>query len=327
MKKATKIVLSIVAVISVVVFVFMYAKGSTVLNKEKKVHVYFPNVEGLIESTPLLLKGFPIGKITEIELNPDTSGYKMKVTFLMTTEVRIPEKSTAKIVSSDLLGTKAVELIMSEEPKQMAENEILMGFTEESFKDKISREIAPIKSKADSLLASVDSAMSIFKQIKASSLQKNVIASFESIKKSIVVLKQTSGKVDTIVGADNSAIKLIMSKVNSISANLTKNKTIIANITGNFDKIVDAEAKAMVTKTMTEVNTAVADAGKMIAYINSGQGTVGKAVKTKTIQDNLDKASKALDLLLKEAMANPDRFIHVSIFAPKKTPISADSVQ
>ncbi len=327
MKKAAKIVLGIVAVISIVVFAILYTKGNTVLNKEKKIRVYFPNVEGLIESTPLLLKGFPVGKITEIELSNDSAISKIIVTFLMTTDLRVPTGSTAKIISSDLLGTKAVELIMSEDQKEMAEKEVLNGFTEESFKDKISKEIAPIKSKADSLLASVDSAMSIFRQIKASSMQKNVIASFESIKKSIVVLKQTSGKVDTIVGADNSAIKLIMIKVNSISANLTNNKQTIANITGNFDKIVDLEAKNMVSKTMNEVNKAIADAGNITAYMTSGKGTVGKAIKTKEVQDNLDKANKALDLLLKEVKANPDRFIHVSIFAPKKTPVSADSVQ
>lgn len=327
MKKVAKIILGIVAVICIVVFAILYTKGNTVLNQEKKLRVYFPNVEGLIESTPLLLKGFPVGKITEIELHNDSASYKVMVTFLMTTDVRVPERSIAKIISSDLLGTKAVELIMSDEVKPMAENEVLFGYTEESFKDKISKEIAPIKSKADSLLASVDSAMSIFRQIKASSMQKNVIASFESIKKSIVVLKHTSGKVDTIVGADNSAMKVIMIKVNSISANLTKNKQTIANITANFDKILDADAKSMVSKTMNEVNKAVADAGNITAYINSGKGTVGKAIKTKAVQDNLDKANKALDLLLKEVKANPDRFIHVSIFAPKKTPINADSVQ
>ena len=327
MKKAAKIVLGIIATVGILLFAFLYTKGSTVLNKEKKLRVYFTNVEGLIESTPLLLKGFPVGKITEIELNGDSTAYRVMVTFLMTTDIRIPEKSSVKIISSDLLQNKAVELIMSDEVKQMAENEVLNGFTEESFKDKISKEIAPIKSKADSLLASVDSAMSIFRQIKASSMQKNVIASFESIKKSIIVLKQTSGKVDTIVGGDNSAIKLIMTKVNSISANLTKNKETIAQITGNFDKIVDAEAKSMVSKTMNEVNKAIIDAGNVTAYVNSGKGTVGKAIKTKAVQDNLDKANKALDLLLKEVKANPDRFIHVSIFAPKKTQKSADSVQ
>ncbi|MDP2386843.1 MAG: MlaD family protein [Bacteroidota bacterium] len=327
MKKTAKIVLGSVATIGILLFAFLYTKGSTVLNKEKKLKAYFTNVEGLIESTPLLLKGFPVGKISEIELNGDSAGYQVMVTFLMTTDIRIPEKSGVKIISSDLLGTKAVELIMSEEVNQMAENEILIGFTEESFKDKINKEIAPIRTKADSLIASVDSAMSIFKEIKASSLQKNVIASFESIKKSIIVLKQTSGKVDTIVGYDNSAIKLILTKVNSISSNLTKNADALLRITENYDKIVDAEAKNMVSKTMNEVNKAIADAGNATAYVNSGKGTIGKAIKTKAVQDNLDKANKALNLLLKEALANPDRFIHVSIFAPKKTPIKADSLQ
>ncbi len=327
MKKEFKILLGIATAIAVVVFAFMYNKGNTALNKEKKVRAYFPNVEGLIEATPLLLKGFPVGKVTKIELTGDSADYKVMVTFLLTTDIKIPEKSQAKIISADLMGTKAVELMLSSEIKPMGENEVLNGITEESFKDKISRQINPLRTKADSLISSVDSAMSIFREIKASSLQKNMVASFESIKKTIVVLKQTSGKVDTIMGKKYSAVKGIMVKVQSISDNLTKNKATIARLTGNFDKIVDADAKIMVKKTMDEVNKAIADAGKAVDYVNAGKGTVGKAIKTKLIQDNLDKASKNLDLLLKEAIANPDRFFHLSVFAPKKKPAEADSAQ
>ncbi|HEY1039631.1 MAG TPA: MlaD family protein [Bacteroidia bacterium] len=326
MNKSLKILLGLAAVAAAIVFALMYAKGNTVFNKEKKVRAYFPNVEGLIEATPLLLNGFKIGEVTKIGLTGDSADYKVIVTFLLTEDVKIPEKSKVKIVSMDLLQNKGVELILSNETKPMADNELLEGITEESFKDKINQQIAPLKTKADSLIASVDSAMSIFNEIKASSLQRNMVASFESIKKSITVLKQTSGKVDTLMGPEGSAIKGIMKHVNSVSSNLTLNKPLITKITTNMDKIVDADAKRMVKTTMNEVNKAMADAATLMKELNEGKGTAGKAMKTKQVQDNLAKANKQLDLLIKEAIANPDKFIHVSIFAPKKTPPAPDSL-
>lgn len=136
-------------------------QGRTPLNNERKIKILFPDIEGLIEASPLLLNGYKIGEVTGISLKEDTAAYKVLVTFTLTENIRIPEGSNAVIFSQDLLNNKAVNLILSDSVQLMKNNEVLIGYTEEGFTDKIKKEIQPLKDKANNLYASIDSARGI----------------------------------------------------------------------------------------------------------------------------------------------------------------------
>jgi phospholipid/cholesterol/gamma-HCH transport system substrate-binding protein len=320
-KKGIKIVLGIVAVGAILVFLFLYSTGDTALNKERKIHVLFPNVEGLIEASPLLVNGFRVGEVKRIDPVKDTSGYKMLVTFVITSKtINIPKNSTARIVSSDLFN-KGVELMLNDTNVLISDKlDTLEGFTEETFKDKINKELSPLKEKAARLSSSFDSIKVFFNEIKMANAEQNLKASFKRINKSITALKLSKGKMDSLTDPDKTAIKAIMQKVNSISANITNNQPLLNRMKANFNNIYDAETKARITQIMQDVGDAMAGAKDLVASMNSGKGTAGKAMNTKGIQDNLTKADNDLDVLLKEMIRNPDRFFKVSWIAPKKVP-------
>jgi phospholipid/cholesterol/gamma-HCH transport system substrate-binding protein len=326
-KKGLKIGIGIAAACGLLVFIFMYTRGNTALNKEKELRVIFPSVDGLIEASPLLLNGFRVGEVKKIDLRSLDSGkFELMVYFKLSTDLKIPEKSHARIISSDLLGTKAVELIFSNGQNLMADNEVLVGITEETFKEKIDKELAPLKGKVSNVASSFDSVSAIFKEIKGTNVKQALSASFRSINKSITALKLTTSKVDTLMDPDKSAVKGIMLHVNSIKDNLTKNKPAIDKMTSNFDNLIDQPTKDRVKNAIASVNSSIAEAKSAVAYIQSGKGTAGKFMNTKAIQDNLDKANKNMDVLLKEMLRNPDRFFKVSVFAPKKAPVPSDSL-
>jgi phospholipid/cholesterol/gamma-HCH transport system substrate-binding protein len=198
-KKGIKIAIGVVLLGVILVFLFLYSTGDTALNKERRIHVLFPNVEGLIEASPLLLNGFRVGEVKRIDLKPDTSGYKPLVTFVLTSNVTIPKNSTARIVSADLFN-KGVELMLSDEKTPIADTDTLTGYTEESFGDKISKEMDPLKTKAKRLASSFDSISVIFGEIKAAKPGESLKASFRHINKSIAAFKQIKVKVDTLMG-------------------------------------------------------------------------------------------------------------------------------
>lgn len=325
MKKGIKIAIGIVLAGAVLVFLFLYSTGDTALNKEKRLYVLFPNVEGLIEASPLLLNGFRVGEVKRIGLKPDTGGYKPLVTFVLTSKINIPKNSTARIVSSDLFN-KGVELMLSNEPAPIGENDTLEGFTEETFKDKISKELSPLKDKASRLTSSFDSITVFFNEIKVANAEQNFKASFQNIRKSIQILKQTKVKMDTLANPDKTAIKAIMQKVNSITANITQNQALLNRMSANFKDISNQETKDRVSQIMKEVSNALAEAKSIVAYMNQGKGTTGQAMNTKQIQDNLAKAENDFNVLLREMIRNPDRFFKVSVFAPKKITAAPDSI-
>jgi phospholipid/cholesterol/gamma-HCH transport system substrate-binding protein len=326
-KKGIKIAIGIVLLGAVLVFLFLYSTGDTALNKERKIHVVFSNVEGLIEASPLLINGFKVGEVKRIDPVKDSASYKMLVTFVLTSKtINIPKNSTARIVSADLFN-KGVELMLYDTSVLISDQlDTLEGFTEETFKDKISKELSPLKTKAARLTSSFDSIKVFFNEIKVAQAEQNLKASFHRINKSILTLKQTKVNMGSMSGANKTAIKDILLKVNSITTNIASNQPLLNKLQANFKNIYDAETKARVTQIMNEVSTALAEAKSITTYINEGKGTAGQALNTKHIQDNLAKADKDFDVLLKEMIRNPDRFFKVSVFAPKKKPVPPDSV-
>ena len=55
-----------------------------------------------------------------------------------------------------------------------------------------------------------------------------------------------------------------------------------------------------------------------MAKIESGDGTLGKLMSDKELYDNLNSASRELDLLLQDFRLNPKRYVNVSVFGKKQ---------
>jgi phospholipid/cholesterol/gamma-HCH transport system substrate-binding protein len=119
------------------------------------------------------------------------------------------------------------------------------------------------------------------------------------------------------MSSEQRAIAAIIQKTNSIVTNIEKNNDKLSNVINNFSNISDSLAKANIKKTIEETNIALADANKILAQVNSGQGTIGKLIKNDSLYNNLNKSSEDLDKLLKDLRINPERYVHISVFGKK----------
>ena len=116
MKVSKEFKIGIVVLCAIAAFVWgiNYLKGSNIFTNKYYLYAVYPKIDGLIPANPVLIKGFKVGQITEITLIKVQDTNRVLVKFLLTQNVDIPKNSVAKAVSSDLLGSKAVELIFSD---------------------------------------------------------------------------------------------------------------------------------------------------------------------------------------------------------------------
>lgn len=303
--------------IGVFIYGFNFLKGNNLFNPQRKLYAVYPRIDGLLEANPLLLKGYKVGQVNKIELREKNGKYDVLVTFFLSSDVEIPKNSVAKIVSSDLLGSKAVELVFSKEQSNVSSGDYLVGASEDDLKTSVNKQIAPLQKKAEGLISSIDSVMQVVTQVMNANVRQNLITSFESIKNTIITLEHTTYKVDTLLSKEQYAIADIIQKVSSITSNIEKNNDKLSNVINNFSNISDSLAKANVKKTIEETNKALADANLLLAQINSGQGTMGKLIKNDSLYNNLNKSAEDLDKLVKDLRINPERYVHISVFGRK----------
>jgi phospholipid/cholesterol/gamma-HCH transport system substrate-binding protein len=315
--------IGIVVVLAIAAFIWglNFLKGSNLFAHKYYLYAVYPKIDGLIEANPLLVNGYKIGQVNQISLVQKNGGYEVLVKFLLTEDVQIPKGSVAKAVSSDLLGSKAVELVYSTNSDLMKSGDTLKSEVEESLKASVDKRIAPLQAKAENLISSIDSVMTVVNAVLNKKTRENLDKSFESVRKAILSLEQTAYKLDDLIGSEKVKISSILSHLNGITSNLDKNGQKIDNILTNFSNLSDTLAKTQLKQAIANADKSLIELNTLLSKINEGQGTIGKLAKNDSLYNNLNKSSEDLDKLLKDLRVNPERYIHFSVFGRKSKPV------
>lgn len=316
--KEFKIGLVVICAVAAFVWGINFLKGSNIFTKKNYLYALYPKIDGLIEASPILVNGFKVGQVSEISLIRLKDTNKVLVKFLITSDVQIPVRSIARSVSADLLGSKAVEIIFSNQKEFAKNGDTLIAALEPGFKQELDKRIAPIQAKAENLIGTMDSVITVVSSILNAKTRDNLDKSIEGVKKAILTLEQTAYKLDDLVGNEKAKISSILSHINNISSDLDKSGKKIDNIISNLSNISDSLAKAQLKSAIDEADRSLKQLNTMITRINEGQGTMGKLAKNDSLYNNLNKSSSDLDKLLKDLRINPERYIHFSVFGRKE---------
>ena len=315
--KEFKIGIVVICAIGAFIWGVNFLKGTNLFSHKYYLYAVYPKIDNLTSANPLLMNGFKIGQINDISLFRQDGQNKVLVKFLLTEDLNIPKKSIAKAISSDLLGNKAVEIIFSNETELVKSGDTLIAASEEGFKESLDKRIAPIQAKAENLISSMDSVMTVVSLILNTKTRDNLDKSFESVRKAIITLEQTAYKLDDLVGSEKVKISSVLSNLNQITSNINKNGQRIDNIIGNISNMTDSLAKAQLKDAIANADKSMQQLNILLAKINEGQGTIGKLAKNDSLYNNLNKSSEDLDKLLKDLRLNPERYIHFSVFGRK----------
>lgn len=315
--KEFKIGIVVISAISILIWGVSFLKGINLFSPKYELYAVYPRIENLITANPLLVNGYKIGQVSEIKLINHRGKQQVLVKFNLNENINIPIGTIARAESSDLLGSKAVELVFSDRTEYVKSGDTLASESEQSLKESFNKQIAPIQAKAEKLIGGMDSVMSVINAILNTKTRKNIDESFEGVKRAILSLEQTAYKVDELIGTERTKISSVMSNLNQITSNLSKNSQRIDNIIANVNTISDSLAKAQIKDAIASADKSMKELSILLNKINEGQGTLGKLAKNDSLYTNLNKSTADLDKLLKDLRINPERYIHFSVFGRK----------
>ena len=318
LSKEFKIGIVVVCAIAAFIWGINFLKGSNIFSHKYYLYAMYPKIDNLIPANPLLLNGYKIGQINEISLVQQGKTTKVLVKFILTEDVQIPKGSIARAISSDLLGSKAVEVVFSNNLKFVENGDTVVAETEQGFKEALDKRIAPIQAKAENLIGSIDSVMTVVNLVLNTKTRENIDKSFESVKKAIISLEQTAYKLDDLVGSEKAKMSAILSNLNNITSTLAKNEQKITNILTNTSNLTDSLAKANLKDAVANADKSLKELNVLLSRINEGQGTLGKLAKNDSLYNNLNKSAEDLDKLLADLRLNPGRYVHISVFGRKE---------
>lgn len=187
-----------------------------------------------------------------------------------------------------------------------------------SLTEEVNKQVAPIKLKAENLLSSLDTMVTVLQSVFNSETRRNLDASFSSIRATLGNLESTSYNMDTLVYGQRKRLERIMFNIESITENFRKNDENISNILTNFSLLTDTLAKANLAGTLANVNSVLARVDAITTKIDKGEGTIGLLVNDQKLYDNLNKSAAQLNALIEDMKVNPYRYVNFSVFPPSK---------
>jgi phospholipid/cholesterol/gamma-HCH transport system substrate-binding protein len=274
-------------------------------------------LDGVTESNPVMLNGFKIGQIKSLSLQNKGGYYPILVEFSLDKAIKVPKFSIAKVISSDLFGAKAIELILSDSKEFLENGDTLQTASEMDLKTAVDKRIAPLQKKAENLISDVDSVMTSVNNVLDAKSQANLKSSIENIKLTFASLAKTATALDGLLAVEQAKLAAILSNVNSITKNLENNNEKLTRVISNFSNISDSLAKSNLKQVIENTNLVMAQTKDIMYKVNSGKGTMGLLINNDSLYVKLDKTVGDLDKLLIDLRKNPSRYVSVSVFGKK----------
>lgn len=312
LKREAKLALTAIAAVLILIWGINFLKGSSLFESKSIFYGVYNSVEGLKVSSGVVYRGYQVGQVISIQFTGERYD-KVLVKFSVNKGLELPSNSLAMIQSADLMGSKVVDLIPGDSPVFAVSGDTLTSKIEQGLMEQVSRQMLPLKQKAERLLGSLDSVMVIVQGVFNEETKKNLSNSFASIDRTLRNLEGASSNLDTLMQSESARVSEILRNINSITANLSDNNEEISNILGNFSAISDSLRGASLGEMLTNVDNILAHVDTIFAKINRGEGTIGALVNDNDLYYNLNQVSENLNRLLVEFRYNPRRFINLSL--------------
>lgn len=294
----------VLSAIILLIFGYNFLKGNNLLTSSRSFYALYDNVEGLSTSSLVTINGMQVGKIRNIDFADDKG--KLRVTFSVDSDFEFGKNSIAQIYSAGFISGKSLSIIPEKNAVTLAENgQELKSAVDDGLMDVVANSLDPIQQKLNAVLQKTDVMLASMNTLLNEENTKNISTSLKDLSSSLKSLKYTSGSLQSLLAKNEVNLSQTMTNFNEASVNAKKMTEKLAN--------------APLDETLAKLNETVSTFSSISKKLNSSQGTAGKLLNDEKVYDNLEKATRQLDLLLQDMKLNPKRYVHFSVFGKKGT--------
>lgn len=300
-------------------FTFRVSKWGLIAEKGYRLTVDFDTASGLEPKSDVKMAGVPIGKVEEIRL----AGNRARLVLRIRPEVRIPIDSVASIQTQGLLGEKYVEILPGKDPQRnLPSGGQVANTLSPTNLDAMVRKLEAIGDDVKKFTETLSATFGTEEGKKAlSDILRDVRATTASLR---AVVQGNEARFDRIL-ANIDRLSADLSEISS--ANKQDVRTAIANLR-EFSETLKNETPALARKleemservsgvvgdnrenlkeSIRNLKTASAKldntldaAGKVMAKIDRGEGTLGKLVNDNTAHTSLTDTLEGINRFVRK---------------------------
>jgi phospholipid/cholesterol/gamma-HCH transport system substrate-binding protein len=296
--KELKIGVFVVTVLTASFFLINYLRGKDIFNKEIELTARYQELDGLVSSAPVFIKGFKAGKVVSVSYDPASDDFLVTCSVLK--DFSIPVDSKMTIYGVDIMGGKGIRIDLGISEFMVEDGGELAPSSEPALLDGLAEGVAPLMDKVGRTLDSLNMTVSAVNRLLA---DENISRTLTHIERTMAdvrsIAEDLEGKSDELnIFIDNLAS--LSSKFISIAE---KADTIVSDVTALTAAVSDEDVRSLVSSFR-----------ELLENINDPDGSVGKLLTDGSVYDSVDELLDDVDSLVRQIQENPKKYIKISVF-------------
>lgn len=294
-----------IAAVVILYFGVKFLNGSDILRSTNVYYARFDHIEGLTTSNPVMINGYTVGLVKDIEYIPRHSK-PLLVMFDVDKKVKLTDSALVILTSNGLLGGKMLVLEPGNGQNILRNNDTVNTYTEKDLTTQLQEKAVPM---IDDLSAVLTTANQLLQSFENSAQKLN--AALEQI-------KALSASANQLVESNSANLKKTTQNISELSQSLKVTESHLRELTVKFNRLGDTLNKAPIAAMVKSLDNTSRSLNQAVDNINKGKGTLGKLAKNDSLYNNLNASTAALNALLMDLKASPKRYVHFSLFGRKE---------
>ena len=302
MKIAKEVRVGVLAIVAIAMLIvgYQYLRGEDVFSSMNHYYAEYDKVDNLFKSNPVLLNGYKIGQVSNVTMDHQT--LKLTVEIAIPSTIKVPIDSKIKIINSDMIGSKGVEIVFGNSDDIARDGTLLESEKEENIISSVGQVATDLSIQLSRILGKVDTAVTDV------DLSTTLIAANAAF----LAFKETADQLNAMLDGKEEDLDVIFANIEMVSADLRKLSPQIDSIAYNLKKTSDDIAGIDWQGTVAQINSLSEELTKISQSLNNAEGSMGKLLNEDTMYVNLNNTITQLESLLADIEANPCRYFSLT---------------
>lgn len=286
--------LSVIVAILILIFGIDYLKGINLFRPANYYVAYYDNVDELTVSSPVLINGYKVGQVREVNFNYKKPG-KVEVVMALDKNLQLPEGTVADLGTTLLSGAR-IELTMGTGSAMIPTG----GEVAAGIKGGLMSSVQDMMPAVTGVLPKVDSLL----------YNLNLLVADPALKASI---QRLDGITDNLLSTTQGLNSTMNRQVPMLADNTVKITRSLDTIVGNLGQLSYQLKTLPIDATVDNVNQLTANLSQFSRQLNDKNSSLGLLTSDPELYNRITQVSADIDSLLVDIKKNPKRYISIKL--------------
>ncbi|WP_392437302.1 MlaD family protein [Cruoricaptor ignavus] len=310
MKFSKELKAGLIAVLSILGFVFMYRfmSGKHIFSTDDVYYAKFDNVEGLSQSSPVSINGMKVGQVEEITPITDKANRLFFILKLrINDDFKFARNSTVEVFEPGFMAGKEMRINLGTGSLMAKDGDTLAGHIKSSALNDLSTQLEPVKDQFQVVMANLDSLLISTNQVVDARNREEIRQLLQNMNRAVASFETAGSGANTLFTNNDPRLQQVLD--NASLATLSARTAL-----DRYYRVADEIDVQKLNRTIDQLSVTSEKLNNVVTNIQQGNGSLGKLAYDEELYQNLNRTSNHLDSLILDVKRNPKRYVNFSVF-------------